>query len=47
MTVVAIANGGFTLNGVPTYAGRSWQGHRIEGMLFNNPRHMPQLFRLC
>lgn len=35
-TVVAISNGGFTLNGVPTYAGRSWKGHRIEGMLFNS-----------
>jgi hypothetical protein len=35
-TVVSIANGGFALNGTPTYAGRSWNGHRIEGLLFNS-----------
>ena len=35
-TVISIANGGFALNGSPTYAGRSWKGHRIEGRLFNS-----------
>jgi hypothetical protein len=35
-TVVSIANGGFTINGTPTYPGRSWKGHRIEGRLFNS-----------
>src|SRR5215471_2639207 len=36
MTTVSIANGGFVLNGTPTYPGRSWKGHRIEGLLFNS-----------
>src|SRR5204863_7898348 len=35
-TVVSIANGGLAINGPPTYAGRSWRGHRIEGRLFNS-----------
>ena len=35
-TIVSIANGGFAINGTPTYAGRSWKGHRIEGLLFNS-----------
>lgn len=35
-TVVSVANGGFLINGAPTYAGRSWNGHRIEGRLFNS-----------
>jgi len=35
-TVVSITNGGFAINGVPTYAGRRWKGHRIEGLLFNS-----------
>jgi len=35
-TTVSIASGGFALNGTPTYAGRSWKGHRIEGLLFNS-----------
>jgi len=26
----------FCLNGRPTYAGRTWQGHKIEGLLFNS-----------
>jgi len=30
-TAISIKNGGFAVNGVPTYAGRSWKGHRIEG----------------
>jgi len=35
-TVVSIGNGGFAINGRPTYTGRSWKGHRIEGLLFNS-----------
>jgi hypothetical protein len=35
-TIMSIANGGFAINGVPTYAGRRWKGHRIEGLLFNS-----------
>ena len=35
-TVVSIANGGFLIGGTPTYPGRSWKGHRIEGRLFNS-----------
>lgn len=35
-TVVSIQDGGFVLSGRPTYAGRSWKGHRIEGLLFNS-----------
>ena len=35
-TVVSIANGGFSINGTPTYPGRSWKGYRIEGRLFNS-----------
>jgi hypothetical protein len=35
-TVVSIQGGDFHLNGRPTYAGREWQGHRIEGLLMNS-----------
>ena len=35
-TFVSIQDGGFAINGRPTYAGRSWRGHRIEGLLFNS-----------
>ena len=35
-TVVSIQGGGFAINGQPTYAGRSWKSHRIEGLLFNS-----------
>jgi hypothetical protein len=35
-TAVSISNGGFAINGTPTYAGRSWKGRRIEGLLFNS-----------
>ena len=35
-TVVTIAGEDFQLNGQPTYARRSWQGHRIEGLLLNS-----------
>lgn len=35
-TVVSIEGGGFCIDGAPTYPGRSWNGHRIEGRLFNS-----------
>lgn len=35
-TVVDIRDGDFFINGVPTYAGRTWNGRRIEGLLFNS-----------
>lgn len=35
-TVVTIEQGDFCLNGEPTYKGRFWQGHRIEGLLMNS-----------
>jgi hypothetical protein len=35
-TVVSIQGEDFHLNGKPTYAGREWQGHRIEGLLMNS-----------
>ena len=35
-TVVSIRGENFFVNGQPTYAGRSWQGHSIEGLLFNS-----------
>ena len=35
-TVVAIRGENFLVNGQPTYAGRSWHGHSIEGLLFNS-----------
>ncbi len=34
-TAVTIRGDEFLINGKPTYAGRSWHGHRIEGLLFN------------
>ncbi len=34
-TTVAIVGNEFTINGRPTYAGRVWHGHRIEGLLLN------------
>jgi len=34
-TEVSIRGEDFYINGKPTYAGRVWQGHRIEGLLFN------------
>lgn len=36
MAVVSIADGRFRIDGKPTYAGRMWKGHRIEGMLMNS-----------
>jgi CubicO group peptidase (beta-lactamase class C family) len=35
-TEVAIHGDAFHINGQPTYAGRNWQGRRIEGLLFNS-----------
>lgn len=35
-TTVAIERDAFHINGKPTYQGRIWQGHRIEGLLFNS-----------
>jgi hypothetical protein len=34
-TVLTVVGGDFCINGQPTYAGRSWKGHRIEGLLLN------------
>lgn len=34
-TVVSIAGDEFHLNGKPTYAGRIWRGHKIQGLLMN------------
>jgi len=34
-TLVAIQGDAFLINGKPTYAGRKWQGHAIEGLLLN------------
>jgi hypothetical protein len=35
-TQVSIVGEDFHINGRPTYAGRVWQGHRIEGLLLNS-----------
>lgn len=35
-TVVSIQDSMFLINGEPTYAGRTWNGHTIEGLLFNS-----------
>lgn len=35
-TTVAIAGERFLIDGEPTYPGRSWAGHRIEGLLLNS-----------
>lgn len=35
-TTVSIVGDKFLINGRPTYAGHSWQGHSIEGLLFNS-----------
>jgi hypothetical protein len=34
-TIVSIAGDKFQINGRPTYAGRVWHGHHIEGLLLN------------
>ena len=35
-TEVAIVGEAFHINGQPTYTGRTWQGHKIEGLLLNS-----------
>ena len=35
-TVVSIDGDRFLINGEPTYPGRTWNGQRIEGLLFNS-----------
>jgi len=35
-TTVSIVGDSFYINGKPTYAGRTWNGHKIEGLLFNS-----------
>ncbi len=35
-TAVTIDRDRFLINGRPTYAGRTWRGHRIEGLLMNS-----------
>lgn len=35
-TEVSIHGDAFYLNGRPTYAGRTWRGHKIEGLLLNS-----------
>jgi hypothetical protein len=35
-TTVTIVGEDFYINGTPTYAGRVWRGHRIEGLLLNS-----------
>jgi len=34
-TMVSIAGDDFQINGRPTYAGRAWNGHKIQGLLLN------------
>ena len=35
-TTVSIKGEQFFINGQPTYSGRTWNGHKIEGLLFNS-----------
>lgn len=35
-TILSIEGEQFIINGQPTYAGRSWRGHKIEGLLLNS-----------
>jgi hypothetical protein len=35
-TAVSIVGDSFYINGRPTYAGHAWNGHSIEGLLFNS-----------
>jgi hypothetical protein len=35
-TEVTIRGAAFTINGRPTYAGRKWNGRKVEGLLFNS-----------
>ena len=34
-TVVSIVGDEFHIDGKPTYAGRVWRGHKIQGLLLN------------
>ncbi|MGJ3244251.1 MAG: hypothetical protein ACFE0O_15010 [Opitutales bacterium] len=36
MTTVSIDHDAFRIDGEPTYAGRTWQDHKIEGLLMNS-----------
>jgi hypothetical protein len=35
-TAVTIVGDAFHINGRPTYEGRTWQGHKVEGLLLNS-----------
>jgi hypothetical protein len=35
-TTISIVGDQFFINGRPTYAGRIWQGHKVEGLLLNS-----------
>jgi hypothetical protein len=35
-TAVSIVGDAFQINGTPTYAGRAWRGHQVEGLLMNS-----------
>ena len=35
-TIVSISGDAFHINGRPTYAGREWRGHKVEGLLMNS-----------
>jgi hypothetical protein len=35
-TAVTIVGDAFHINGQPTYPGRTWRGHKIEGLLMNS-----------
>lgn len=35
-TTISIVADEFHINGKPTYAGRKWNGHKIQGLLFNS-----------
>lgn len=35
-TVVSVAGDAFRIDGKPTYAGRVWNGHKVEGLLLNS-----------
>ncbi|RAJ10260.1 hypothetical protein [Arenibacter echinorum] len=35
-TIVSIVEDQFFINGKPTYEGRYWQGHKVEGLLINS-----------
>ncbi len=44
-TTVAIQGDRFLINGQPTYAGRTWRGMKIEGLLMNSPHGAGHLRR--